>query len=234
MENNREIWRIVKMDPFSTYFEPLLGRHSELKAVKNDLRTAFQKISDSFRAGGKLYTCGNGGSAADSEHIISELMQPYKMDRPLPRELFEKFKNQFPADADYFKRYLKGALPCFSLASCTVFLTAYCNDYAADMAYAQQIFACGKPCDVFLGITTSGRSKNIINAAKIADVLGLYVILLTSDDAVVPAGLNCISIRVPLKNDPCAVQELHLPIYHALCGMLEQEFFGKCNGDERI
>jgi phosphoheptose isomerase len=213
------------MNPFDTYFGPLQQRYSVLTAVKNDLFLAFKKMSASFRAGGKLYICGNGGSAADSEHIISELMQPYKMDRPFPKAMFEKFKSQFPADADYFGRYLKGALPCLSLASCTGFLTAYCNDYAADMAFAQQIFAYGKLNDMFLGITTSGRSKNVINAAKIADVMGLHVILLTSIDAVIPDGLNCILIRVPVKDDPCSVQELHLPIYHALCGMLEQELF---------
>jgi phosphoheptose isomerase len=217
------------MNSFDTYFGSLQQRYPVLQAVKNDLFLAFQEMSASFREGGKLYICGNGGSAADSEHIISELMQPYKINRPLPKTLSEKLTSRFPADADYFNHYLKGALPCFSLASCTGFLTAYSNDYTSDMAFAQQIFAYGKPDDLLLGITTSGRSKNVINAAKIADTIGLHVILLTSLDIVVPDGLNCILIRVPITNDPCAVQELHLPIYHALCGMLEQELFGKQN-----
>jgi D-sedoheptulose 7-phosphate isomerase len=214
------------MNPFDAYFDPLIKKYPVLEVIRDDLLLAYQKITESFHQGRRLYICGNGGSAADAEHIISELLQPYKMDRPISKDIIEKIKTKFPSETDYFKRYLKEALPCLSLAAGSGFCTAYSNDFTFDMVFAQQIFAYGEPGDILLGITTSGQSKNVINAAKIADVMGLIVILLTSDDAVSPSGLNCILIRAPIKGDPCAAQELHLPIYHALCGMLEQEFFG--------
>ena len=209
---------------FNSVYNDLKKRYPALLSVRDDLFTAFKCLSNSFTKGGSLYICGNGGSAADGEHIIGELMQPYKKDRPIPKEFSDALFAAYPQDAEYFRKHLKGALPCYCLSSFTGFCTAYINDHSADMVYAQEIYGYGKPGDVLLGITSSGSSKNVVNALKVADTAGIDTIMLTSEKAINVPVARCIIIRVP-GTECCPVQELHLPVYHALCEMLELNLF---------
>lgn len=208
---------------FNRVFADLTARYPTLNSIENELKAAFISLCECFAGSGTLYLCGNGGSAADAEHIIGELMQPYKMDRPVDEGFRAKLSLLYPDEAEHFCRNLKKALPCFALGAQTGFNSAYINDHAPDMLYAQLVYGLGKPGDVLFGITTSGSSKNVVNALKVAHAMGMNTVMLTSEKCKTAPG-GCVAIRVP-GTECCPVQELHLPVYHALCEMLESYFF---------
>ena len=204
--------------------EQLISTYPELGACAGDIRAAFEVLRDCYRRGGKVLTCGNGGSAADAEHIVGELMKSYFLKRPVPEETRAKLMAANPQDGDYLARHLEGALPAISLVSQTSLSSAIANDNAADMVFAQQVYGYGMEGDVLLGLSTSGNSRNVLHAAQVARALGLHTVALTGPSGGMLKSLCEVCICVPGESAP-AIQERHQPIYHVLCAMLEEEFF---------
>ena len=207
-----------------TRIEQLISTYPELNICATDIHAVFEILWSSFRDGGKLLTCGNGGSAADAEHIVGELMKGYLLKRPVPEEMRAKLVSTSPQNGDYLARHLQGGLPAISLVSQTSLLSAIANDTAADMVYAQQVYAYGQEDDTLLGISTSGNASNVIHAMQVARALGLHTIGLTGPTGGVLKSLCEACICVPGESTP-VIQERHLPIFHVLCAMLEEEFF---------
>ena len=204
--------------------EQLIFSYPGLDTCKPDIEAAFLVLRDCYHRGGKVLTCGNGGSAADAEHIVGELMKGYLLKRPVPEDIRTKLTAISSEDGDYLADHLQGGLPAISLASQTSLLSAVANDTAADMVYAQQVYAYGREGDALLGISTSGNSTNVLRAMQVARALGLRTIGLTGRTGGKFKPLCDVCIRVP-ANDTTLVQERHLPIFHTLCAMLEDEFF---------
>lgn len=202
----------------------LMKDFPQLEPVKASVRKAFEQMRRCYQAGGKVLLCGNGGSAADCEHIAGELMKEFQIRRPISQEFAEKLR-KFGAN-DAMLKNLVGALPAVSLTSHVAFTTAYCNDNDAEYVFAQQLYALGEEGDILFAITTSGNSSNIMSAAIVAKAMGIKVIALTGREGGEVKTYADVLINVPAQETAC-VQELHLPIYHALCGMLEEFFWGK-------
>lgn len=208
----------------------LVRRYPELEICSGDVQRAFEALRDSFAAGGKLLTCGNGGSAADSEHLVGELMKGFLAPRPVDKGTREALLAGDPGDPDdlgegeYLAGKLQGALPAISLVGQTALTTAIANDVGPDMVFAQQVHGYGRRGDVLLGISTSGNSLNVMRAAQVARAAGLVSIGLTGSSGGRLARLCDVCVRVPYDS-VTLVQERHLPIYHALAVMLEREFF---------
>ena len=217
----------------STYaaVDTLIARYPALAVCAADVRAAVETLVDSYHAGGKLIVCGNGGSASDAEHIVGELMKGFLLPRRLGEDLREKLHAVCdatnPKTVDYLMQNLQGALPAISLPSQLAISTAFSNDQAPDLTFAQQVLGLGKPEDVLLGITTSGNSKNVLYAFRMAKALGMKTIALTgaSGGKCVTGGYADITIKAP-ADETYMIQEYHLPIYHALCIAVEEEFFG--------
>lgn len=204
--------------------DELLVDLPRLTECQTSIEEAFSLLAECFAAGGKVLICGNGGSAADSEHMVGELMKGFRLRRSIDEKFGAKLLQVFPDDASYLKDNLQGALPAIALTSHSAFTSAFSNDLAADMIFAQQVFGYGKKEDVLMGISTSGLSRNVVNAFKVAKTMELKTIALTGEGGGVLARLGDVVIRTPSKVN-YKVQEDHLPIYHALCAMLEAEFF---------
>ncbi|MEH7380567.1 SIS domain-containing protein [Bacillus sp. JJ1533] len=203
----------------------LVDKYPELSVCAADIKEAFTVLKDSYDNGGKLLLCGNGGSAADCDHIVGELMKGFLLKRPVEPDFVEKLAMLAPEDADYLSSHLQRALPAISLAGHSALMTAFSNDVAPDLVFAQQVFGYGKMGDVVMGISTSGNSKNVLHALTVAKALGLQTIGLTGENGGKMKEICDVTICVPWKDTP-AIQERHLPIYHTLCIMLEEEFFG--------
>jgi phosphoheptose isomerase len=206
--------------------ENLLDRYPALVESRPAIERAFEIIAGAFGAGGKLLLCGNGGSAADSEHIVGELMKGFASRRPIPEATKRRLAEVFGPEGAYVAANLQGALPAISLVSQTALQTAIANDVAADMAFAQQVYGYGQSGDVLLAISTSGNARNAIHALQVARILGLHTIGLSGLDGGKMAPLCEVLICTPGRST-AEIQEYHLPIYHALCLMLEEAFFGK-------
>lgn len=205
--------------------QTLYAKYPELEqACGDEILSAFGILKDSFRGGGKTLLCGNGGSAADCEHIVGELMKGFLLQRPVPADFREKLTEIDHGSAAYIADSLQGALPAISLVSHTALSTAFANDAAPDLVFAQQVYGYGRPGDVLVGISTSGSSTNVLHALRVAKALGLRTIGLTGRSGGRMRALCDVAICVPYERTP-DIQERHLPIYHALCIMLEQEFF---------
>lgn len=204
--------------------EQFIASYHELAVCKDSIEKAFMLLKDSFSQGGKVLVCGNGGSAADSDHIVGELMKGFLLKRPVSNLDREKLKNLYPEDGDYLSDYLQGALPAISLTNQSALMTAFANDVAADMQFAQQVYGYGRKGDVLIGISTSGNASNVINAAKVAKAFGVNTIGLTGKDGGRMNSLCDVMIKAP-QIETYKIQEYHLPIYHSLCAMIELEFF---------
>jgi D-sedoheptulose 7-phosphate isomerase len=204
--------------------DELMNCYPKLESCQNDIMAAFTLLSDCYHAGHKVLLCGNGGSASDCEHIVGELMKGFREIRPVPSEFAQKISKVFADDSVYLIKHLQGALPAISLVSHTSLNSAFINDVDSDMSFAQQVYGYGKPGDVLIGISTSGNSKNVVNAFKIAGVMGLKTIALTGKLDSLSSKFSDVSIKVP-ETETYKVQEYHLPVYHALCAMIEAEFF---------
>lgn len=204
------------------YLEDLINRYPKLQVNKNDIVDTFSILKNSFRNGGKLLLAGNGGSAADCEHIVGELMKGFVSKRPLPADKKDRLTEV--GDNGYLSQNLQGALPAISLVSHTALMTAFSNDIAPDLIFAQQVYGYGRSEDVFLGISTSGNSKNIIEAMIVAKSLGLKTVALTGESGGELSKIADVTIDVPYE-ETYQIQERHLPVYHTLCLMLEEEFF---------
>ena len=206
--------------------EPLtdmLKKYPALASCKADIQKAFALIKETYKAGGKLLICGNGGSAADSEHIVGELMKGFMKSRKIPNEVQDKIKKQ-ALNWEYISQNLQGALPAISLVSQSSIISAFSNDVAADMVFAQQVYGYAKPGDCLIGISTSGNAKNILYAAETAKAMDMKTIALTGESGGKLKGVCDVAIKAPSSSTP-EIQEYHLPIYHTLCMMIEREFF---------
>ena len=203
----------------------LVAKYPDLAECAASIEQAFQLMRESFRQGGKLLVCGNGGSAADSEHIVGELMKGFMLPRPIPDEDRERLSSMYGEEGAYMAERLQRALPAIALTGSPALATAYQNDVAADLNFAQQVYGYGQKGDTLLAISTSGRSANVVHALQVARMIGLGTIGLTGANGGRMNDLCDVTIRVPYESTP-EIQERHLPIYHALCIMLEHEFFG--------
>ena len=198
-------------------------RYPALDAVLPAVRDAFDLLAGAFRAGGKLLVCGNGGSAADADHIAAELMKGMSKRRRLPHEVSRQLRAALPPElADYLGGHLEPSLPAVSLVGAASLISAVANDTAPDMVFAQQVHGYGRPGDVLWVISTSGRSRTTVLAAAVARADGLRVLALTGRDPAAVGELADVCVAVP-ADDTAEVQELHRPVYHALCQALEHE-----------
>ena len=205
----------------------LIQRYPDLSDLVPVLHEVFSLWRDSFAAGHKSLICGNGGSASDSEHIVGELMKGFLLKRPVDLSFSNEAKTQFGEHGDYLASHLQGALPAISLNSHQSLLTAFANDVAFDMVYAQQVYGYGQPGDVLVALSTSGNAQNVANAVRVAKLRSLVTIGFTGRDGGKLAGLCDVTIQVP-EQETYRIQERHIAIYHTLCIMLEETFFGEC------
>ena len=202
----------------------MLEKYPALTVCEEDIQKAFALIKETYKTGGKLLLCGNGGSSADSEHIVGELMKSFMKTRKIPDEIRAKIKKS-AKHWEYISQNLQGALPAISLVSQSSIISAFSNDVAADIVFAQQVYGYAKPNDCFIGISTSGNAKNILYAAETAKAMDMKTIALTGISGGELKGVCDVTIKAPSSVTP-EIQEYHLPIYHTLCMMIEQEFFG--------
>lgn len=202
--------------------ENLYERYPILRMIEKPFAEAFAAIVKSYRQGGKLLVCGNGGSAADADHIVGELMKGFLLRRPLSGSDAAAF--EAVEGGAYLCEHLQGALPAISLCAHSALSTAFSNDVAPDMVFAQQVYGYGRSGDVLLAMSTSGNSANVCNAVKTARVRGVVSVGITGEQGGALAQLCDVCLCLPEK-ETFAVQELTLPVYHALCAMLEEMFF---------
>ncbi len=199
-------------------------RYPALKESEKDIITAAEIIAETYKNGGKMLLCGNGGSASDCLHIVGELMKEFAIKRPLSEEMKNALKEA--GDDGYIAQNLQKALPAVSLVGTTALESAYANDAAPDLGFAQQVLGLGTAGDVLIGITTSGNSKNVIYAVKTAKAKGIKTVALTGGTGGKIKDIADCAVVVPAK-ETYKIQEYHLPVYHTLCLALENEFFGE-------
>ena len=201
-----------------TRLNELILRYPSLEVCRGDIQTTYEKLVDSFAAGGRLYVCGNGGSASDALHIVGELVKAFVV----PRSVDDAFVSSV---GEEFASKLQGALPAHALVENVSLTTAYANDVDPDYMFAQQVYAYARPGDCVLGISSSGNSINVLNALRAARGRDAVTLGLTGRDGGKMKALCDACIVVP-EWETFKIQELHLPVYHALCLMLEQRFWG--------
>lgn len=207
------------------HIDLLIERYPVLEACKEDIVSGYELLEECYTKGGKLLIAGNGGSAADAEHIAGELMKRFKTPRPIPNELKEKLIEIDPVRGENLSKNLERPLMAIPLVAHEALTTAYINDVDGLGVFAQQLYGFGKKNDVFLGISTSGNSQNVMSATVVARALGIKVLGLTGQ---LGGELNTVSnvcVKVP-ETETYRIQELHLPVYHCWCLMLEDHFFG--------
>jgi Phosphoheptose isomerase len=216
------------------HFDKRLGRHIELlcirypvlEKIKSEIIKAYLIMEESYEAGGKLLIAGKGGSAADSEHIAGELMKRFKISRPVSEKFAEKLKAVDVCRGAVLAENLEQPLTAISLVTHEALTTAYTNDVDGLGVFAQQLLGYGREGDVFLGISTSGNSQNVINATVVARAVNIKVIGLTGAKGGELSEAADVAVKVP-ETETYLIQELHLPVYHCWCMMLEEHFFGK-------
>lgn len=208
------------------HIDLLIFRYPALREVKQAIIDAYLVMEECYEHDGKLLIAGNGGSAADSEHIAGELMKRFKIPRPVTSEFAEKLKVIDPVQGEKLSKNLERGLMAIPLVAHEALSTAYINDVDGLGVFAQQLFGFGRPGDVFLGISTSGNSKNVMFATVVARALGVKVVGLTGAKGGELSTVADICVKVP-SDETYMIQELHLPIYHCWCLMLEDKFFGK-------
>ena len=206
------------------HIDLLMERYPSLESAKNDIVAAYLLLEESYNNGGKLLVAGNGGSAADAEHIVGELMKGFKLPRKPEADFAEKLVEENQELGSVLAENLQGALPAIALDGHPALSTAYMNDCEPLLCFAQQVNGYGKSGDVFLGISTSGNSKNVLYAATTAHAKGMKVIGLTGAKDSKLKDMSDVCIKAP-QTETYMIQELHLPIYHCLCLMLEDNFF---------
>lgn len=197
----------------------LFSRNSCLEQCRSAVMDAFDVLLSAFRVGGKVLVCGNGGSAADAEHICGELLKKFKKQRRVPDGVAAKLRPELA-------ERLEGSLPAISLVSMSGILTAFANDVSWETTFAQQVLGLAKPGDVLIALSTSGNSANCVAAAEVMKAVGGKSIAFTGANESRLSQVCDVTIRVP-ETETYKVQELHLPVYHALCAAIEEEMFGE-------
>lgn len=207
-----------------TECERLNKRFPALEHCLSPLTEAARTICKSLDADGLLMTCGNGGSAADADHIVGELLKSFCCPRPLPAPLQTDLRKQHGKEGDYLANHLEQGLRAIALTGHPALATAMANDVAGDLAFAQQLLALGRPNDVLIGISTSGNSGSVCHAMRLARTIGITTIGFTGAGCGTLVRLSDITIEAPATST-AEIQEYHLPLYHALCRMIEHHFF---------
>ncbi len=216
----------MKLEPkLMKHIDLLLKRYPSLESIKDSIVDAYLLMEQSYLNGGKLLIAGNGGSASDSEHIAGELMKSFKLERRIPVELKEKLIAIDSVRGEQLAKNLQQPLTAIPLVAHEALSTAYINDVDGYGVFAQQMLGFGKSGDVFLAISTSGNSKNVMNATVVARALGVKIIGLTGEKGGELAEIADVMVKAP-SSETYMIQELHLPIYHCWCLMLEERFFG--------
>ena len=208
----------------AAHLDSLMARYPVLADIRAQIEAAYLVMESCFQSGGKLLIAGNGGSAADAEHIVGELMKGFKLPRRLEPAFAAKLKEIHQDMGDALSRNLQGALPAIALDGHPALTTAFMNDCDPQLCFAQQVLGYGVPGDVLLAISTSGNSKNVLYAAVAAKAAGMKVVGLTGARPCELLKLADVCVQVP-EAETYLVQELHLPVYHCLCLMLEERFF---------
>ncbi|MHB9057070.1 MAG: D-sedoheptulose-7-phosphate isomerase [Paludibacteraceae bacterium] len=208
------------------FLNDLIKRYPPLSDLKEKIWFTYEIILESLRNGGTVFTCGNGGSASDSEHIAGELLKGFVLKRELKEDIKRKFFEKFGEDGAKLAGKLQYGLRAISLTSHPAFITAFANDVDADLIFAQQLFGLGRKNDVLIAISTSGNSANIYNSILTASMMGVKTVLMTGKIGGRCASLVDIVLKVP-EHEAYKIQEYHLPIYHTLCLMIEDYFYGK-------
>jgi len=203
----------------------LLERYPQLIPVKENIGRAADCLINSYRNGGKVLVCGNGGSSSDSDHIVGELMKGFEQKRNLVEKVKKELFHKGGERGKYLAEKLQQGLPAISLSAHSGLISAIANDTDADLIFAQQVIGYGNEGDILLALSTSGNSQNILDAIITAKAKGLTVIGLTGETGGKMSSLCDVLINVPGKST-AQVQELHLPVYHVLCQILETTFFG--------
>lgn len=205
----------------------LFELHPELEVCRKEISDAVDTLTSVILNGGKILICGNGGSAADCEHISGELLKGFMSKRPVSDEIAVKIRNSCKCadDAEKLIKTLQMGIPAIPLPSLSAICTAYANDCDADLVFAQEVFALGKKDDVLIGLSTSGNSKNVIYAFEIAKSMGMKTVALTGEGGGKAAELADICVKVP-ANETYLIQEYHLPVYHYICAEIEKKLFG--------
>lgn len=212
------------MSELNKYVKELIERYPVLDVCKEKIQQAGEILIESYKNGGKLLVCGNGGSAADSDHICGELLKSFVKLRKPKEEFLNKLKQIDSSTGEYLSDKLQGSLPAIALTTHSALMTASLNDVDGNVMFAQQVNGFGKEGDAFLGISTSGNSKDVIYAMVVAKAKGLKTIALSGKTGGKVSELADCAIVVP-ENETFKIQELHLPVYHALCLMVEEYFF---------
>ncbi|MBR6902389.1 MAG: SIS domain-containing protein [Clostridia bacterium] len=202
----------------------LLKRYPQLTECKAEIEEATNAIIDCYKNGGKLLLCGNGGSCADCDHIVGELMKGFLKLRPISKAKKEAMKNNCNLLDDDILSKLQGGLPAIALPSITALNSAFCNDVDPELVYAQPLMSLANKNDVLIGISTSGNSKNVFGAVKVAKGLGIKVIGLTGKTGGKLRDTADICICAP-ETETYKIQELHLPVYHYICAAVESYYF---------
>jgi D-sedoheptulose 7-phosphate isomerase len=206
------------------YLELLLTRYPKLNSCQAEIRSAFDLLADCYDRGGCLFTCGNGGSAADAEHMVGELLKGFLLKRPLSPEEQQKLRQTGGEDGRFLAERLQYGLRAVCLMSQLAIASATANDQGGDLGAAQQLFTLGQPGDVLVAFSTSGNAKNVAYAALVAKYRGLKVVGLSGQSGGRLSTLADVCIHAPEK-ETYLIQEYHLPIYHCLCMMLEARYF---------
>lgn len=207
------------------HIDSLLKRYAQLETIEQDIVDAYLVMEECYSHDGKLLIAGNGGSAADCEHIVGELMKSFKIPRPVTSEYAARLESVNMEYGRELAKRLEVGLAAIPLASHAALTTAYINDVDGKLVFAQQLLGYGRSGDVFLGISTSGNSANILDATIVARASGIKIVGLTGADGGRLAKISDVAVKVPAA-EPYMIQELHMPVYHCWCLMLEEKFFG--------
>ncbi len=202
----------------------LFRNYPVLSTCKNDVKSMYEILKTTYKKGGKILVCGNGGSAADCEHIVGELMKGFKLPRSLVNGDIAPFL-QYDEGMGIAKG-LQKCLPAISLVSHTGLMTAFLNDCDPDLVFAQQVYGYMNECDTLIALSTSGNSKNVVNAVITAKAKSGRAVAITGETGGKLFSLCDATIKMP-SSDTARIQEYTLPVYHTLCAMLEEEFFGE-------
>lgn len=209
-------------------FQVFYERYPKLKSYDKKIKEAYKVMEESYSKKNKLLICGNGGSASDSDHIVGELMKSFLFKRKIEESISVKLKNQFGDDGLFLAENLEGALPAIAVTQHTALNSAFLNDVSGELIYAQQVYGYGEQGDVLLGISTSGKAKNVLAAFKVAKVKDIKTIAITGSNPNPLSKLCDVIIQLP-SNETTYIQEQTIPIYHLLCNLLEKHFFEQTN-----
>ena len=208
------------------YLLHLIRKYPELEECISDIKLAIDIILSAINCNGKVLTCGNGGSASDAEHIVGELMKGFMHPRNLESKEIESIMQLYPETGNEIVKNLQKPIPAISLTSNMAFITAYSNDVNPEYIFAQQVYGLGNKGDVLLCLSTSGNSKNVINAAMVAKVKGVNIIGFTGKSGGMLKEYADVLIKAPSLITP-EIQEYHIAIYHTICAQIEEDIFYK-------